>query len=107
MAALLVLLAHIGGATIWVFSTVRLQQITPEHVRGRVFATENASFMVAMTASTFVWGELIDLQWVGVQPLAGALGLVLLIPAGLWMLRGRWLGWGTVEAGERPRSGSD
>ncbi|HCH66236.1 MAG TPA: MFS transporter [Deltaproteobacteria bacterium] len=100
VAALLVLLAHIGGATIWVFSTVRLQQITPEHVRGRVFATENASFMVAMTASTFVWGELIDLEIIGVQTIAGALGLVLLLPAALWMLRGRWLGWGTP--GEAP-----
>ena len=40
--ALCVVLAHLGGATIWVFSTVRLQQTLPEKIRGRVFALEYA-----------------------------------------------------------------
>ena len=38
MVAILVLLAHLGGATIWVFSTLRLQQLVPTEVRGRVFS---------------------------------------------------------------------
>ncbi len=98
IAAPLVTLAHLGGATIWVFSTVRLQQVTPEHVRGRVFSTENAAFMVAMTISTFIWGELIDREVFSIEVLSGALGLVLLLPALLWLARGMWLGWGAVPA---------
>jgi len=94
VAALFVLLAHLGGATVWVFSTVRLQQVVPEAVRGRVFAAENASFMLAMTISTGVWGELIDLDRMPVQTLSGGLGLLLAIPAALWALRGMRLGWG-------------
>ena len=94
VAALFVLLAHLGGATIWVFSTVRLQQMVPEHVRGRVFAAENAAFMLAMTISTWVWGELIDLELMPLQTLSGGLGMLLAIPALLWAVRGARLGWG-------------
>ncbi len=101
-AAAVILLAHIGGATVWVFSTVRLQQITPESVRGRVFATENAAFMVAMTASTFVWGEVIDLEIIGLQTIAGGLGLILLVPAALWWLRGHRLGWANRSSADAP-----
>lgn len=94
LAALFVMLAHLGGATIWVFSTVRLQQVVPEAVRGRVFAAEHASFMLAMTVSTWVWGEAIDLDVIPVQTLSGGLGLALAVPVGLWALRGMRLGWG-------------
>jgi hypothetical protein len=73
---------------------VRLQQVVPEAVRGRVFAAENAAFMLAMTISTGIWGELIDLDVMPVQTLSGGLGLLLAIPAGLWALRGMRLGWG-------------
>ena len=45
-AALIVALAHLGGATVWVFSSIRLQQVVPTSVRGRVFAFENAAFTI-------------------------------------------------------------
>jgi hypothetical protein len=37
LAALCVLLAHFGGAILWVFSTVLLQLEVPDCFRGRVF----------------------------------------------------------------------
>ena len=39
--------ASIGGATCWVFSTIRLQQLVPSTLRGRVFASEQAGYTLA------------------------------------------------------------
>ena len=49
LAALCVLLAHFGGAILWVFSTVLLQLEVPDRFRGRVFAAELA--LVTLTSS--------------------------------------------------------
>ena len=55
IAVVLIMLAHIGGATVWVFSTVRLQQILPEDIRGRVFALEYAVWTIMYVLSTFIY----------------------------------------------------
>jgi MFS family permease len=89
LAMLLLLLAHIGGATVWVFSTVRLQAQVPTEVRGRVFAFEQAGFTLAMALSTLVYGHLIDTHPEALGTLASSLGLVMLFPAGCWLLRDR------------------
>ncbi|HBP16518.1 MAG TPA: hypothetical protein DEA08_01830 [Planctomycetes bacterium] len=92
LALLLVVLAHLGGATVWVFSTVRLQAETPTEVRGRVFAAEQAGWTLIMACSTYTFGLAIDESWAGLPTITSALGLVLLVPAALWALRVALLG---------------
>jgi MFS family permease len=112
IALLMLVVAHLGGATIWVFSTVRLQQITPTAVRGRVFAAEHAGFVFMVAASNGVFGKLADElgvsggAWLAPlaptldpltllpRALAVVLGVITLVPLVLWILRGLWLGWG-------------
>ncbi len=119
LAALALIAAHLGGATIWVFSTIRLQQLTPSDVRGRVFAAEHAGLTLVMAASIAGFGRLGDLldplaeTWlgplvgwgdpagVGARALAVGLGIVTLVPMGFWAWRGRWLGWAVEDQESR------
>lgn len=112
MAAIMLIVAHLGGATIWVFSTVRLQQIVPTAVRGRVFAAEHAGFVLMVAASNGVFGQLADelsratSTWLPpleaalgpegavARALAITLGLITAVPLLFWVIRGAWLGWG-------------
>jgi len=92
-AAVMVALAHLGGATAWVFSSVRLQQLVPTAVRGRVFAAEAAGFTGMMALSTWTYGQLIDEDVASLSTLTACLGISLLFPAAAWWLRGLRLGW--------------
>lgn len=113
IAAPAVMLAHLGGATIWVFSSIRLQQLSPSAVRGRVFSAEHAGFTVMTAVMTGAFGPLGDWlpstlggeAWTWLEPtgdptfvaarlLMVSLGLLSAIPLVLWVLRGAWLGWG-------------
>ncbi|MFT7518022.1 MAG: MFS family permease [Kiritimatiellia bacterium] len=107
-AAVFVVLAHLGGATIWVFSTIRLQQLTPTEVRGRVFAVEHAAFTLVMAGANGVFGTIGDalptwlsLSWdvpdavgLSARVLNVALGVLTLLPWIFWVMRGWILGWG-------------
>jgi MFS family permease len=81
LAVLCVVLAHLGGATIWVFSTVLLQRSVPNVLQGRIFAAELALFTLTFSVSTHVYGRLLD--GAGLDPFALA----------------RWLGWSLLVAG--------
>ncbi|MFT5583535.1 MAG: hypothetical protein ACI9VR_001113 [Cognaticolwellia sp.] len=85
-----VAVAHLGGATAWVFSTVRLQQLVPDAFMGRVFAAELGAFTAMFAASTAVYSALSDGGW-GPQRLVAIMGLGLLLPAGLWVIRQAWV----------------
>ena len=85
-----VAIAHLGGATAWVFSTVRLQQLVPDALLGRVFAAELGAFTAMFAASTAVYSALSD-GGVGSQRLVSVMGLGLLIPATLWLVRQTWV----------------
>lgn len=100
LAAPLVLCAHVGGATCWVFSIVRLQQLVPTSVRGRVLAVDQALFTTMIAATTFLVGLLIDSKLISLSGVVSLTGLVLLIPAAGWALRGRVLGFGGAIARE-------
>ena len=102
-AALIVVFGHVGGATVWVFSTIRLQQMVPTAVRGRVFAIENAAFTVVVAASTAVWGWATDRDVFSLEHATMALGVVLTAAGAWWALRGWRLGWAT----QPPEPGSD
>ena len=98
LSVLCVFIAHLGGAVIWVFSTIRLQQILPTQIRGRVFASENASFTLAIVGSTWLFGWLVDVQKVDVMSLPYVLGGGLSLAAILWLIRGRVYGWAVEES---------
>ena len=81
-----------GGGIVWVFSTQLLLQLLPNHIRGRIFATEFAFFMLAgAIGATFV-GGLLDSP-LGISGVIWTLSALIVIPAGLWML---WLGLGQM-----------
>lgn len=113
IAAPAVLIAHLGGATVWVFSSIRLQQIVPSAVRGRVFSVEHAGLALVMAAATGVFGPLADILPAHIDPavfrwmepsgepafvtarlLMIALAGLTVVPLGAWALRGWWLGYG-------------
>ncbi|GAB4375934.1 MAG: MFS transporter [Acidobacteriota bacterium] len=84
LAVALVVLAHVGGSTIWVFSTVLLQRRVPDRLRGRVFAAELGLATLAISAVTFVYGEAIDGWGIGLRPMTLVLAGTLLVAALLW-----------------------
>ncbi|MEM9070029.1 MAG: MFS transporter [Myxococcota bacterium] len=67
VAGLMVTLAHLGGASIWVMSTVLLQQSVPSEFRGRTFATEMGLVMLTSSGSYLVYASLIDYGGFGVH----------------------------------------
>ena len=87
MVLLCIVCAHIGGATIWVFSTIRLQQLVPTQIRGRVFSLEQAAFLAMYILSTGGYSWCLDhLSW-SVENTLGIMGATLLLPMIVWMVR--------------------
>lgn len=63
IAALGVLIAHIGGSIQWVFSTSLLQMRSPNRLQGRVFAVDGALLMLATALSSYTTGVAADAGW--------------------------------------------
>jgi MFS family permease len=82
VALLCVLIAHLGGATQWVFSTSLLQLSLAPDVRGRVFALEYTCLNLAVALSSFVVGRAGDGGWSPPQ-LAQAMGITFCLAGGL------------------------
>ena len=107
-AALCVLLAHVGGSILWVFSTVLLQMEVPDRFRGRVFAAELA--MVTLITSLSSYWTAYELDRVGRSPraLSFALGALFCVPAALWaIIQTRWQDLAVVSAPEQSPSGQE
>lgn len=85
-----ILLRGVGGGIAWVFSTQLLLQLVPNHVRGRVFATEYALFTLMSAAGAAAVGALLDTPLTLPEVMFGMAGLILL-PGVLWAL---WLATG-------------
>ena len=89
LAVLFVILAHLGGATVWVFSTVLIQRSVPNVFQGRVFAAEMAVFTLTFSLSTYVFGFLLDVTGVDPHLLMRFLGGCILAAGVLWSLAAR------------------
>jgi hypothetical protein len=50
--------AHLGGGTQWTLSTFGLQTVTPDALRGRIFAADFALVTLTMSTSLLVAGTL-------------------------------------------------
>ena len=85
-ALVTLLVAHMGGSTLWVFSTTLLQLLVPDALRGRVFAAELALLTLAMTASNFVTGWALDTAGFSPRVLSAMLGALCFLPGSLWLL---------------------
>jgi MFS family permease len=85
MAAACAMLAHMGGSTVWVFSTTLLQLHTDDRFRGRVFSADLGFSMLTIAAGAYLCGRLLD-AGVAARTVATYTGLVMLIPATLWAL---------------------
>ena len=89
--ALIVLgIAHCGGSILWVFSTILLQRGVEDNFRGRVFATEFASFTLTMAASNYLTGELLDRFSISPRIVTVGVGLFFVVPGLAWFLTQRW-----------------
>jgi MFS family permease len=88
-ALLFLLIAHMGGSILWVFSTVLLQRSVEDQFRGRVFAAEMALVTLTMAASNYVVGELIDR---GYSPriVTASVGGFFLLPGLVWFVTQEW-----------------
>ena len=78
-----IMLGHIGGSTIWVFSTTLLQLNTEDRFRGRVFSADLGFSMLTIAIGAYVCGVFLD-RGVSAKLMAGATGLAMLLPAALW-----------------------
>lgn len=97
LALVVLAAAHAGGSTLWVFSTVLLQQTVEDEFRGRVFAAELAALTLALAASNYATGELLDRFHFGVRAVTAGMGLLFFLPGLLWFATARW--WDTPRAG--------
>ena len=85
LAMLCVFLAHMGASNNWVVSTALLQMNTDDRFRGRVFAVDYGANMLMAAVSNYVLGVGLDVWHLGVRQLAMGLGIVMMIPAVLWL----------------------
>lgn len=85
LAAGALVVAHMGGSTIWVFSTVLLQRLVPDHLRGRAFGVELALMTLAMTVSNLATGVALDRLGASPRLLVALLGAYCFVPGTLWL----------------------
>ncbi|MGI9105321.1 MAG: MFS transporter [Pyrinomonadaceae bacterium] len=89
-ALLMLLIAHMGGSILWVFSTVLLQSAVEDNFRGRVFAAELALLTLTMAVSNYVTGELLDRFNISPRAITIGIGALFLLPGLLWFATTRW-----------------
>jgi MFS family permease len=95
LALLMLVIAHAGGSTLWVNSTVLLQRAVEDNFRGRVFATDFALLTLAMAVSNYATGEMLDRFGFSPRAVTIGIGIVFFLPAILWFLTERW--WNDLE----------
>ncbi|HEX8889494.1 MAG TPA: MFS transporter [Pyrinomonadaceae bacterium] len=100
-ALVVLMIAHMGGSTLWVNSTVLLQRAVEDNFRGRVFSAELALLTLTMAASNYVTGEMLDHFHTSARTVTIGIGILFLIPGALWFITERW--WDN-ERGERVES---
>ena len=84
LAALSILVAHLGGGSQWVLSTYGLQRLVPDEIRGRIFAFDFALITLSLGASSLVVSTLAD--HIGARPAVLLAGGVALLWAGIWWM---------------------
>jgi MFS family permease len=78
-----------GGSTNWTYSTVILQKVVPDGLRGRLFAMDLALLTLAATFGSVAWGIAIDR--VGVRPTLYGVAAACGLAAVAWAASLRWM----------------
>jgi predicted MFS family arabinose efflux permease len=60
LAAVAILVAHLGGGAQWMLSTYGLQRLVPDRIRGRIFAFDYALITLSLAISSVIAGSLSD-----------------------------------------------
>ena len=84
LACACIVLAHMGGAAIWVFSTTLLQLNTEDQFRGRVFAAELGLCMFVLAVGAYLTGVFLDAGY-SASHVATATGLLMIVPTLIWL----------------------
>lgn len=87
IAGISVLFAHMGGATVWVMSTVLLQQMVPSGFRGRTFATELGLVMLISSCSYLAYALVMDYGGLSPGVTVAIAASICAGPAAIWSLR--------------------
>ncbi|MFN8464600.1 MAG: MFS transporter [Caldilineaceae bacterium] len=76
----------VGSGGVWVFSTVLLQQLLPDHVRGRVFAFEFAALTFTQAIGTLWAGYATDELGLSLQQVCLIAGIAGIATWALWLI---------------------
>ncbi len=76
----------VGSGGVWVFSTVLLQQLLPDHVRGRVFAFEFAALTFTQAIGTLWAGYATDQLGLSIQQICLIAGIAGIATWALWLI---------------------
>ena len=101
------LLNAIGTGTNWVFSSQLLLQLTPNQVRGRVFASDFAAVTLANAIGSGAAGWLLDRSGLGLSGMLVGMAVLTTVLGGLWWA---WITLGApaqADAAPAPAVGSD
>ena len=83
VACAVVMLAHTGASTVWVFSTTLLHLNTEDRFRGRVFSADLGIAMLMVAIASWAAGQAID-RGIAPQVVASATGIAMLLPIVAW-----------------------
>jgi MFS family permease len=99
VAVAVIVLAHAGTSTVWVFSTTLLHLNTEDRFLGRVFGADLAISMFVLAGATWIAGQALD---AGISPRAVAFGtgMAMFLPAAMWALAMRL--WSATAEEQRP-----
>jgi MFS family permease len=88
LAAVAVMVAHLGGGAQWVLSSFGLQRIVPDRIRGRVFAFDYALITLTFSVSAIAATVLADA--IGARAATQIVGGVAFLWSGTWwfLIRG-------------------
>ncbi len=82
LAVIFVILAHMCTGILWTLSSTMLQILTPDYLRGRIFAIDFGTNTVTTALSTFLVGLVLE-QW-DARIVASAMAVVFIVYAFLW-----------------------
>ncbi len=85
VACAVVMLAHLGASTVWVFSTTLLHLNSEDRFRGRVFSADLGIAMLVLAISAWLAGWAID-RGIAPSAVASATGLAMAIPVVGWAI---------------------
>jgi len=83
IAAVLVLIAHLGGGAQWTLSTYGLQRRVPDAIRGRVLAGDAAIVMLVLTISNLAAGLVVG--GIGPRPAIAVFAVTGIVASGAYL----------------------